>query len=359
MALFAGDDGIEAGDELTYDYNFNWFSGVSQQTCHCGADNCRGALGKKADGFQKKTSPPAAKGRGRASANIKAKSVAKTSSRLAISRKKQEVKVKAVRRGVKRPAARVQKSVIISPKRRTRRKPRSPVPPPVEESSSSDDEDEDEKSDDEEEDEEEMAPPKPVATVSKAKSSSKLSEFARQRIRNRGGRPRVTKTYKVNKTIRGRPVKGKIIAKSITNRDTLRTIQKKAFEQALASASGYATTFRNLRSKGTSESSGPASKSVCDDTASVSSSSTSTAISVRTRRSLRRSLVPANTGSNSSSPSSSVMEEAVTVAAPILGQALNTVLAAGVDASITSTIETETVIDSTSVGVLSSIPVTV
>ena len=57
MALFAGDDGIEAGEELTYDYNFNWFTGVSQQTCHCGADNCRGALGKKADGFQR-ASPP-------------------------------------------------------------------------------------------------------------------------------------------------------------------------------------------------------------------------------------------------------------------------------------------------------------
>ncbi|KAI5801437.1 hypothetical protein DFH27DRAFT_556824 [Peziza echinospora] len=50
MALFAGENGIETGDELTYDYNFNWFSGVSQQICRCGAESCRGAMGKRSDG---------------------------------------------------------------------------------------------------------------------------------------------------------------------------------------------------------------------------------------------------------------------------------------------------------------------
>ncbi|KAF8425636.1 hypothetical protein EV426DRAFT_663462 [Tirmania nivea] len=50
MALFAGENGVETGEELTYDYNFNWFSGVSQQVCRCGSSKCRGAMGKRSDG---------------------------------------------------------------------------------------------------------------------------------------------------------------------------------------------------------------------------------------------------------------------------------------------------------------------
>lgn len=55
MALFAGENGVETGEELTYDYNFNWFSGVSQQICRCGSSKCRGAMGKRSDGRK----PPA------------------------------------------------------------------------------------------------------------------------------------------------------------------------------------------------------------------------------------------------------------------------------------------------------------
>lgn len=47
MALFAGDNGIVTGEELTYDYNFNPFSVKNIQECRCGADNCRGVLGPK------------------------------------------------------------------------------------------------------------------------------------------------------------------------------------------------------------------------------------------------------------------------------------------------------------------------
>ena len=47
MALFAGDNGIMTGEELTYDYNFNPFSVKNIQECRCGADNCRGVLGPK------------------------------------------------------------------------------------------------------------------------------------------------------------------------------------------------------------------------------------------------------------------------------------------------------------------------
>ncbi|KAL8675236.1 MAG: hypothetical protein Q9168_000356 [Polycauliona sp. 1 TL-2023] len=47
MALFAGDDGIMTGEELTYDYNFNPYSVKNVQQCRCGAPNCRGVLGPK------------------------------------------------------------------------------------------------------------------------------------------------------------------------------------------------------------------------------------------------------------------------------------------------------------------------
>lgn len=47
MALFAGDEGIMTGEELTYDYNFNPFSMKNIQECRCGSDNCRGVLGPK------------------------------------------------------------------------------------------------------------------------------------------------------------------------------------------------------------------------------------------------------------------------------------------------------------------------
>lgn len=47
MALFAGDQGIMTGDELTYDYNFNPYSVKNVQECRCGAPSCRGVLGPK------------------------------------------------------------------------------------------------------------------------------------------------------------------------------------------------------------------------------------------------------------------------------------------------------------------------
>jgi len=47
MALFAGDNPIMSGDELTYDYNFDPFSAKNVQECRCGSENCRGVLGPK------------------------------------------------------------------------------------------------------------------------------------------------------------------------------------------------------------------------------------------------------------------------------------------------------------------------
>ncbi|KAL8952201.1 MAG: hypothetical protein Q9222_001856 [Ikaeria aurantiellina] len=47
MALFAGEDGIMTGEELTYDYNFDPYSAKNVQQCRCGAPSCRGVLGPK------------------------------------------------------------------------------------------------------------------------------------------------------------------------------------------------------------------------------------------------------------------------------------------------------------------------
>lgn len=47
MALFAGENGIMTGEELTYDYNFNPYSVKNVQQCRCGVPSCRGVLGPK------------------------------------------------------------------------------------------------------------------------------------------------------------------------------------------------------------------------------------------------------------------------------------------------------------------------
>lgn len=37
---------VEAGEELTLDYKFDKFPGATKQPCLCGAENCRGFLGR-------------------------------------------------------------------------------------------------------------------------------------------------------------------------------------------------------------------------------------------------------------------------------------------------------------------------
>ncbi|CCH42258.1 Histone-lysine N-methyltransferase [Wickerhamomyces ciferrii] len=37
---------IEAGEEITYDYNFEWFENGEPQKCYCGSKNCHGFIGK-------------------------------------------------------------------------------------------------------------------------------------------------------------------------------------------------------------------------------------------------------------------------------------------------------------------------
>ncbi|OAX84099.1 hypothetical protein ACJ72_01535 [Emergomyces africanus] len=53
MALFAGENGIMTGEELTYDYNFDPYSQKNVQQCRCGAPTCRGVLGPKPKDWNK------------------------------------------------------------------------------------------------------------------------------------------------------------------------------------------------------------------------------------------------------------------------------------------------------------------
>lgn len=56
MALFAGENGVMTGEELTYDYNFDPYSQKNVQECRCGAKNCRGYLGPKTKDAKKQGS---------------------------------------------------------------------------------------------------------------------------------------------------------------------------------------------------------------------------------------------------------------------------------------------------------------
>lgn len=53
MGIFAGDEGVMTGEELTYDYNFDNF-GSSKQKCHCGAATCRGFLSKRLNAVEQR-----------------------------------------------------------------------------------------------------------------------------------------------------------------------------------------------------------------------------------------------------------------------------------------------------------------
>ncbi|KAJ8665327.1 hypothetical protein QAD02_006989 [Eretmocerus hayati] len=56
MALFASRN-IDAGEELTYDYNFALFNPSEGQECRCGSDECRGVIGGKSQRVARPSAP--------------------------------------------------------------------------------------------------------------------------------------------------------------------------------------------------------------------------------------------------------------------------------------------------------------
>ncbi|KAF8244652.1 hypothetical protein K440DRAFT_609087 [Wilcoxina mikolae CBS 423.85] len=199
MALFAGDTGIEAGDELTYDYNFTWFKGVTQTKCKCGSEKCRGVLGKRSD--RKGTTPP----------------------------KKLKLKAKAVKMYKKYKKAvveRIQKSVIIGPvkpKRKPPRERRPPSPPPPSKSATPELEPLAQTSDDDSG----LSDIEMPTPVPKVPSPKPLLKSLRPRVRP------PMKTYKINKTIAQSSV-----LKSVTSKNAVVAARTSALEQALAEVTG-------------------------------------------------------------------------------------------------------------------------
>lgn len=183
--------------------------------------------------------------------------------------------------------AQVQKSVIITPKRKHKRKP----PPSPVTSSSPGSEDSPEPS----------SPSSPSSEISDhpteaspstKKNTSSLSEAARRRrTHDRAGRPRVTKTYKVNKTIRGG--KGKVIHKSVTSRKAVLALKKKTYEKVLTT-----TTTTTIKTKSPS-------------LPSSSSSLTGKSAGTVTTRATRRGLAVTATVVNEE-VSSQLLEQAIT-----------------------------------------------
>ncbi|KAF8538430.1 hypothetical protein BDD12DRAFT_885208 [Trichophaea hybrida] len=199
MALFAGDTGIEAGGELTYDYNFTWFKGVTQTKCKCGSEKCRGVLGKRSD--RKGTTPP----------------------------KKLKLKVKAVKKYKKYKKAiigRIQKSVIIGPvkpKRKPPRERRPPSLPPPSKSATPELEPLAQTSDDDSG----LSDIEISTPVPKVPSPKPLLKSLRPRVRA------PMKTYKINKTIAQSSV-----LKSVTSKSAVVAARTLALEQALAEVTG-------------------------------------------------------------------------------------------------------------------------
>lgn len=114
MALFAGDEPIMTGDELTYDYNFDPFSAKNVQKCLCGSANCRGVLGPKttkpnANFAFAKDKPNQKLGKASAKAGRKASTkISKSNKAVAVkglSNKIKAAEVKAVKGSLKRGVA--------------------------------------------------------------------------------------------------------------------------------------------------------------------------------------------------------------------------------------------------------------
>ncbi|EZG03494.1 hypothetical protein H106_06952 [Trichophyton rubrum CBS 735.88] len=105
IALFAGDNGIMTGEELTYDYNFDPYSNKNVQECRCGTPSCRGVLGprpKGKDSKEKSTAKQANTGTKRNSQGV-ANSPA--------SKKQKTTKQSSVKTGLKRVASKASQGI--------------------------------------------------------------------------------------------------------------------------------------------------------------------------------------------------------------------------------------------------------
>ena len=207
----------------------SWFKGVTQQPCKCGSERCRGTLGKRSDApFRKSESTPVVKSKKRGNGKGKwaKKIVTKiTTTTAAISKSVlARTTSNSIKTAPKLKAANLQKSVLAQPKAKrkppTQRRPATPSPAPSPVPSVSDSEDEGITSPDRQLLEIPPAPTPPPAIA-----------------RNR---PRITRTYKVNKTIAQAAA-----SKPVTSTEALEAARESALADVLtvtnANAAGTAS----------------------------------------------------------------------------------------------------------------------
>ena len=230
--------------KLTCIPNISWFKGVTQQSCKCGSEKCRGTLGKRTDGT-KKAKTTTTKGTKTAKLTKPSK-VTKTLKKVQkLTKKVTEQIVMAVTKKAPPPTTttttttakperarrleRVQKSVIMEPAKPKRRPPtrrRPATPPPKEPTpeletlpSTSDDDDESDLSGSE------LPTPR---VYPRRMMSPKADPPERTKLHSLRTRARVMRTYKTNKTI----------AKSITSEAAVAAAREMALGDALSSAMG-------------------------------------------------------------------------------------------------------------------------
>ncbi|KAJ5219894.1 Histone-lysine N-methyltransferase (Ash1) [Penicillium chermesinum] len=104
MALFAGDQGIMTGEELSYDYNFDPYSNKNVQECRCGAEKCRGILGPRPKDRDQRANAEGANGKKTVKAGTKRKREA-TSAATSVAKKRKVITQKSIKAGVKKAVA--------------------------------------------------------------------------------------------------------------------------------------------------------------------------------------------------------------------------------------------------------------
>ncbi|KAJ5288537.1 hypothetical protein N7478_001567 [Penicillium angulare] len=129
MALFAGDRGVMTGEELSYDYNFEWvhlgdafqerkkltdvfdspYSNKNVQECRCGAANCRGILGPRPKDRDQRAKPEAADSTKKPlkSTGTKRKRTTTAGTASVQAKKRKLLTPKSVKAGIKKAATKV------------------------------------------------------------------------------------------------------------------------------------------------------------------------------------------------------------------------------------------------------------
>lgn len=210
-------------------FSYSWFKGVTQQSCKCGSEKCRGTLGKRSDALQNKPSPPApTKGKGKGKVAKGTYKTKKTSLTHTVTVKKAKVAIKSIGGKLKalsgKGKAKVTKTTTMKVTKKTanilakpKAKPKTLRKAPIQRRPT--------------------PAPSPVPTVSDSGEEDEIASPDRQLLASLSAppppppsvrRPRITRTYKVNKTYAQNEV-----GKAITSEENLEGAKGKVLEEVM------------------------------------------------------------------------------------------------------------------------------